>query len=190
MMTNDFRVRIHEGKARLYTPYNPTFVSRVKLLGGRWDSENRCWTIDERVLPDARAAMREIYGRDDALPTETVDVIIAVSKDTFEFCAPLEFLGRVLSSASGRDSGARAGDGVLYLSGAPESGGSAKNWRSVVPEGSKIKLIAVPKALIDNAVLPEGWTMEVIGETINRAALEVEKTRLLARLAEIDALLN
>lgn len=32
----DFEIKLSDGKAYIYTPYNNDFVRRVKLLGGRW----------------------------------------------------------------------------------------------------------------------------------------------------------
>lgn len=99
-------------------------------------------------------------------------------------------LGKSIASAWGRDSGARVGDDVAFVEGRPESGGSFKNWRSVVPAGSVVVLHNVPQAALQME-LPEGVTAEVMQPaTIDRDALQAERKHLLARLAEIDQLLR
>ena len=67
-----------------------------------------------------------------------------------------------------------------------------KNWRSVVEEGSVVVLSSVPETILDEAALPCGVTMEVIEDDNfeTRSALIDEKEKLLARLAEIEKLLD
>lgn len=45
---------------------------------------------------------------------------------------PVEVAGRTIARAWGRDSGAKLGDGVVKLQGRVGSGGSMKNWETVV----------------------------------------------------------
>ena len=74
------------------------------------------------------------------------------------------------------------------MEGQPESGGSVKNWTSVVPQGSIVVLHNVPATLLDHP-LPKGVRAERLEERkINRDALMAEKQRLLERIAEIDNL--
>lgn len=189
-MCEDFKIIINDGKAAVYTPYNRDFVSRIKLCGGRWNPGEKCWTVSEKTVDDVRGIMREIYGRDDQPVSETVDVIIRFRDEMSMWHAPVTILGRTIASAFGRDSGARVGEGVMFLDGNPKSGGSVKNWLTIVPAGSVVKLFDVPKCAITNSVLPEEVEMEIVGQDIDRAALVAEKEKLLARLAEIDAILG
>ena len=93
-----------------------------------------------------------------------------------------------MAHARGRDSGATHWDNVSYISGGPESGGSAKNWIVGDGGGSVAILYDVPEARLYSP-LPDGVEMEILEESVDRKALEEEKQRLLARLAEIDKLL-
>lgn len=188
-MCNTFEIKISDGKAAIYTPYNADFVSRIKLLGGRWNPAEKCWTVADFKVEDVRAAMRSIYGQDDRPVSETVDVILTFDKEYYEYCGPVTILGRTIAAARGRDSGARMGDDVMFLEGEPESGGSVKKWRTVIPAGCVVKLPNLPKTATEECDLPDGVTMEIIGQNIDREALLSEKEKLLARLAEIDALL-
>lgn len=187
---SNFEIIVENGKAKVFTPYNAEFVSRIKLLGGRWNPSEKCWSVAEFKIDDVRAAMRNIYGQDDQPVSETVDVELTFSEEFYELCGPVTILGRTIATAWGRDSGARMGDDVMFLEGKPKSGGSVKNWHTVIPAGSIVKLPKLPKTATVECDLPYGVTMKILSQDIDRAALEEEKTKLLARLAEINALLG
>ena len=189
-MCDKFEIKIDDGKAKVFTPYNAEFVSRIKLLGGRWNASKKCWTVSDFKVDDVRAAMRNIYGQDDSPVAETVDVILTFDKEVSEWHAPVTILGRTIATAWGRDSGARMGDEVMFLEGKPKSGGSVKNWYTEIPEGCVVKLPKLPKTAVTECELPEGVTMQVLGEEIDRDALIAEKEKLLARLAEIEKLVS
>lgn len=186
----DFEIKINDGKAQVFTPYNADFVSRIKLMGGRWNPMQKCWTVNESAVDDVRAAMRNIYGQDDNPVSETVDVILTFAEEISIWHGPVTILGRTIASASGRDSGARVGENVMFLEGNPKSGGSVKNWRTEVPAGCVVKLMDLPKMALENCEIPSEVTMKIVGEEIDRKALEAEKAKLLSRLAEIEALLG
>ena len=77
---------------------------------------------------------------------------------------------------------------AVRVEGQPESGGSVKNWTSVVPQGSIVVLHNVPTAMLAQP-LPAGVRVERLeNQKINRDALIAEKQRLLERIAEIDNL--
>lgn len=177
----------------VYTPYNAAFVSAIRKIGGaKWDPEGKAWMVPTASLPQVREIMRNIWGEDDQLDTcKRVTVRLTFREICSAECRPVEILGKTVSRAYGRDSGARPGDDVAFEAGGPRSGGSAKNWRSVVEEGSVAILRNVPETMLDKAELPAGVTMEIIQDSgIDRAALTEEKEKLLARLAEIESLLN
>jgi hypothetical protein len=177
----------------VYTPYNAAFVSAIRKIGGaRWDAGSKAWMVPTASLPQVRAIMRDVFGEDDQLDTcKRVTVRLTFREICSAECRPVEILGKTVSKAYGRDSGARPGDDVAFEAGGPRSGGSAKNWRSVVEEGSVAILRNVPETMLDKAELPEGVTMEIIQDSgIDRAALLEEKEKLLARLAEIEKMLN
>ena len=183
-------VKIENGRALLKTPYNAEFVSAIKGIGGaRWNAGCRAWEIPEEALPQARDLMTRIYGESD-IPSggKRVSLKLTFMKDFRELHGPVTLFGKTVAAAHGRDTGARVGDDVVFLEGAPTSGGSARNWETIVPEGSVVVLHNVPESLL-GAELPDGLEVEVLETTINRQALEEEKARLEARLQEINALL-
>lgn len=186
----EFEINVIGGRALIFTPYNKEFVDRVKLMGARWNPTVRCWTINEQDVDEVRKLMQDVYGRDDRPVSETVDVELTFTTEVSCRHEPVTILGRTISSASGRDSGARIGNDVLFLKGSPQSGGSVKNWHSIVPEGSVVKLVRLPKSAVQEQSLPDGVTMRVLSNCVDREALLAEKTKLLARLAEIEDILN
>ena len=167
---SEIEVKIRDDKAMLYTPYNPEFVKRIKKFSdARWNSGEKCWTIDEKV-------------------TLKIHVKESVSKKHGDVI----LFGKILSHATGRDSGAHPGSDVAYIHGSAYSGGSAKNWESVVSEDSEILLHNVNKNLYEEYLEnpQEEYEIEVVTDSIDSAALKQEKERLLKRIKEIDHVLN
>ena len=185
------KITTESNTAYLSTPYNADFVAAIKQIGGAtWDRDRRAWAIPADAIDQAREIMRRVYGADDRPSAEpSVIVRLTFGREVYKLRAPVTILGKTIASAWGRDSGARVGDDVAFVEGRPESGGSVKNWCSVVPAGSVVVLHNVPQAALQME-LPEGVTAEVMQPaTIDRTALEAERERLMARLAEIDQLL-
>lgn len=180
-----FEIKVNDGNCKIYTPYNKDFIAKLKLLGGRWDAPGSCWTISKRCIEEVRSAMREVYGRDDSPVTDTADVLLTFEETVAANRASLVLLGRTIASAYGRDSGVRVGDGVMFLHGKPKSGGSVKNWETIVPSGCVVKLLDVPKSLIERADLPDGVTLEIVGQNVDVQSLKDELARLTARVKEI-----
>lgn len=70
----------------LYTPYNPEFVKRIKKFSdARWNSGEKCWTIDESNLDAARVIMKEIYGYAESVVSEDSEILLHnVNKNLYE----------------------------------------------------------------------------------------------------------
>lgn len=190
---SEIEVKIRDDKAMLYTPYNPEFVKRIKKFSdARWNSGEKYWTIDESNLGAARVIMKEIYGYADNEINEKVTLKIHVKESVSKKHGDVILFGKILSHATGRDSGARSGSDVAYIHGSAYSGGSAKNWKSVVSEDSEILLHNVNKNLYEEYLEnpQEEYEIEVVTDSIDSAALKQEKERLLKRIKEIDHLLN
>lgn len=176
-----------DGRASIESPYNPNFVSRIKKMGGKWDGKS--WTVDARNIDAVRAVMQEIYGMDD-MPADLVSVRVTCNKELWASKGPITLFGRVVASASGRDSGARLGNGVAFIAEKPDSGGSVKHWGTSIPAGSEIIIHDVPRTAVDSGIdVPDGVEYEILETPADsrREQLEREKTCLLARLAEIEA---
>lgn len=184
------KIEIEDGRANLFTPYNPDFVKKIKGIGGaKWNASEKCWGIPEAAVDAAREIMQEVYGYSDISENETVSVKVTIEDRMSECCGDVFLFGKVLAHASGRDSGARVGDDVAYISGGADSGGSVKNWKSVVEAGSVVILSNVNKSVFERSEIPEGVKVEVLAGKASKSQLLDEKERLLKRIAEIDKLL-
>src|SRR5690606_11812951 len=126
------------------------------------------------------------------IPTVTLRVRLMDSL-RYTYDASLELGGRRVARVFGRDWGARLSDGVVVVAGSIGSGGSRKNPRLTVSEGTEIELLDVPRPIAERlAASTEGPVVSAViveSEGIDREALAEERARLLVRLAEIDALL-
>mgnify|MGYP003617560847 FL=1 len=184
--------KISNGQMHVKSPFNSGFVAAAKRLSGRFSVG--VWSFDERNAAAARKALVEAYGTDGESPADTVSVRITWDEECWEYCAPIEFAGRTVARAFGRDSGAKTGDGVVIEAGGFTSGGSVKNWKTVIKAGTVVLMHDVPRASAEafaeaddlarvEIVKPEGTA------AVDREALIAERARLAARIADIDAAL-
>lgn len=189
----EIKIKMEDGKAKLYTPYSSDFVARIKKIGSaQWDRECRCWTIPADAVPAAREIMRDVYGHDDQTDDEVITLRVTVDQELSESGRDVCLFGKCLAHASGRDSGARIGDDVAYIHGGATSGGSRSYWSSIVEAGSVIILSNVSKRLYDAYTPIDGIHVEIVKEQQEdkRQKLLKEKAQLLNRLAEIESLLS
>ena len=176
------------------SPFHPAFVNRAKELGGKWDSTAKVWTFDARDEDDVRALCREVYGTDGSADTKLVDVRITFKSGARAGQRAVYVCGREIARAWGRDSGAKLGEGVKLVEGRVRSGGSAKNWETVIDAGSVLVLRDVPEPIALRRVCDKADRLVEIlpsaAATVDVPALQAEREKLVARLAEIDALIS
>lgn len=188
------KIEVIDGRAYVYTPYNPAFVKAVKGIGGaKWDGERQCWSVPDAAVSAARMIMEDVYGYSDQVPDDTVTLKVTFLSDVSSTCSDVVLFGKVMAHARGRNSGARVGDDVAYIRGGASSGGSVKNWRSIVEEGSVAILSNVNKHVYEKAEADPDIQVEVVETSTSvddRQKLLEEKERLLKRIAEIDAILD
>lgn len=65
-----------------------------------------------------------------------------------------------------------------------------KNWTSIVDEGSIVILYDIPESLILKEKRQEGIDYKLIERNPNEDELKAEKNRLMARIKEIDTILE
>lgn len=187
------KITTMNGRAYVDTPYNPDFVKAIKGIGGhKWEPEKRCWSVPETAVSAVRAIMEDIYGYSDLVPDETISLKVTFLNDVSSTRSDVVLFGKVMAHASGRDSGARVGDDVAYIRGGASSGGSTRNWCSIVREGSIATLSNVNKSVYARAEADPDIKVEVIEtdtHSDDRQKLLAEKERLLKRITEIDAIL-
>jgi len=183
-----FEIRTDGDRLTVHTPYHPDFPPRARAMDGKWDGASKAWNFDSRDEHNVRNLCRDIYGTDGTeadLVTIRVTVVGAWNQDT----GPLYLAGRQIASARGRDSGAKTGDGVIVLGGGFRSAGSVKNWYTDAIEGTVFEVRDVPRIAVEAIDVPK-LTVEILETTIDRAALEEERDRLIARIGEINGILG
>lgn len=173
------------GRLAVTSPYDASFVSGVKDIGGRWDAASRRWTVDARDEERLRELLREVYGSDGSAGDEAD--LVTVRWDISRLghargANEIRLAGRSIASRLGRDSDVYLGAGVVLVSGGfPGSAGSMK-YPSVEPrEGTVVEVRDLPRAAVDSM---SGMT--IVGESVDIEALKAKRAQLLADLADVD----
>ena len=189
----NIKIEIIGGTLRVESPYNQEFVKFARQTSGHWRSP--AWVFDVREEDRVREACMAIYGCD-GIKSDLVSLRCEWRKDEFAPTASITLEGRPLFTASGRDSGARVAPGVVLVEGVATSGGSKKNWETVVRAGTVAIVRDVPRALAESCVAASvdpnhSWGFEIEPESTSghTEVLKSERERLVARLVEIDRLL-
>lgn len=183
-------ITIQGDKINVHSPYNPDFPHAAKRLGGRWVSASKAWVFDGRDEDRVRALCLEVYGDDGRGEAQLVTIRATYAADDYDSDLAFYVAGRQVARAFDRDGGARLGEGVIVLSGGFGSSGSRKNPNVTVSAGTVIEVRDVPIAAAKAAVERAEPFVEIVeADAIDRPALEAERSRLAARIVEIDALL-
>lgn len=184
------KITVKEGKAYVETPYNKEFVAKIKQIGGaRWNGASRSWVVPEAEVDTVRTYMREVYGETD-LPDEDERITVEVTFNESAYDREITIFGRQICRAFGRDSGARLGDDVTLIEGDIGSGGSRANWNAYIHEGARFRIRNLPCTALSIESPYKVTVVEIQKDGIDREALIAERDKLMARLAEINALLG
>ena len=194
----------HSGDAvHVVSPYHPGFIDAAKKnLGGRWS--DGVWQFDVRNEQAVRALVKHYFGYVDGCTLVSLRCDFGPDGDARRR-GPIYRAGRVVACASGRDSGARLGQGVILERGIVTSSGSIQNWTTLVIPNTVVVIHDVPLPIAKKYADPdgdggyEGEIYEIIRAPVvespasaglDTAGLESERAQLRARLAEIDGLLT
>ena len=140
------------GICTLRADYNEQLVAECRRLGGKWDPEEKAWIFSGLVES-------EVEELDLRYNSKKVAVKIHFSEEESAGTGPVTVAGIPIASASGRDSGAKLRDGIAVLSGGASSGGSRKNWYTIIEAGTTLRMY-MPEALIKEEI--DGVTIERI----------------------------
>jgi len=165
------------------TPYNASFVSELKscIAGCRWDRDTHKWIVPESGEETLKNLLVKYFGWRPG--TTGVTIVIRAKKELSAKTSSVYFHGIPIARATGRDFEARVCDNVALLEGKISSGGSVKNWYTVIHAGTKFRVEQVP----DGFVSDDDWEIVETITTDKMAALLEKKTRLENRIAEINA---
>jgi hypothetical protein len=133
--------------------YNAELVKKCKNLGGKWCEDSKAWIFDQMVeqLVDD---LDDLYNGD----LVVCDVVFRYGAE--EKGTPITLYGYPMAKASGRDSGAFVYDDVVLLQGGFDSGGSMKNWLTVVDDETTVR-IKLSKSLLNREDLRESYIKEI-----------------------------
>ena len=160
-MTTSVQITIAEetnGRLAIATPYDQQFISGIKRLGGRWDSASKVWTVAQTERKEAEVLLGEIYGWMSSGLGGTQRVTITAKETIKVHTDGVRIAGQTIARATGRDSGARLGEGVVLLDGKIESTGSMKNWYTLIKAGSRFRL-EFPLLALDS-IDASSWDVE------------------------------
>lgn len=195
---SDIRLETRDGKINVFTPYDKTFVSKIKanLGGAKWNPEDRCWTVSESQRDGLLTILADIFGYEPTATANRVDIKVTFPEDADIEKDSIKLGSYTIASAWGRDSGVRLGDNVELIEGEFKSGGSVRYWKTVVKAGTTVICRDVPEGCLQKEFsCVDHWTeqkpvIEILDHSIDKEALEAEKAQLLKRLAEIESLLK
>ncbi len=128
----------------MYAPCNPDFVRAIKGIGGkRWEPSKRCWSVPDTAV---REIMMDVYGYSDQIPNDVLALKVAFLSGVSSTCSDVTLVG----------------DGVAYIRDGASGGGSVKNWRSIVEEGSIAILSNMNKHIYEKAEADSDIQVEVV----------------------------
>lgn len=128
----------------MYAPCNPDFVRAIKGIGGkRWEPSKRCWSVPDTAV---REIMMDVYGYSDQIPNDVLVLKVAFLSGVSSTCSDVTLVG----------------DGVAYIRDGASGGGSVKNWRSIVEEGSIAILSNMNKHIYEKAEADSDIQVEVV----------------------------
>lgn len=181
-----------DGKINIYSPYSEKFVTAIKLAGARWSGE--AWALDARDIELARSICMDIYGCDDR-PHPTCSVRVTAKEVFWKAKGAVTLFNRVVAKAWGRDSGAKVGEGVVFVKGQPTSSGSVKNWATEIPENCEFIMRDIPLRAVENKIdCPAECSLSIEEikmpkepiDNNKKASLISRKAELLTELESID----
>lgn len=196
-------IRVNGNTIHTSTPYDPAFVAACKRLNGTWHAATKTWRFDSRDEAAVREACIKAFGTDgsDTTTMELVDVRISLHNDGYG--DELRMFGRCLARRPGRDCPVRLGEGVVIVAGGFAGSGGSARYPGLCPSpGTVLEVRDVPASLVteqplilsrreDGTYTHAQTGIEIVQrDEIDREALAAERERLLARIAEIDALLK
>lgn len=178
------------GKIALTTPYSADLVKEAKTLGGKWDAASKTWQFDSRDETRVRELALKFFGTDGREPEGADLVTVRVKLADHEgdkWNKDATFANRRIAHRPGRDSSVVLAANVVLVEGKLGRGGGSMRYPAISASDDVIVEIRdIPRSSLK---LERDDSYTIVGEQIDVDALLAEREQLLARLAEIDALL-
>jgi hypothetical protein len=153
---------VHEHRILVRGPYNTAFIARAKkLLHGEWDPKEALWVFPGEREAEVRQLCSTWFGSDGSSPPDLVDVHLAFHESFFQDGIEATIFGRVIVNSRGRAATIRVGEGVALIEGEAFSEAVGTGRRIVVAAGSRVRMVAVPRALAEEQA-PPGIEVSII----------------------------
>lgn len=181
------KTKIENGKVYVQSDYNRDYISRAKGIQGRWNAPY--WVFPEENIDELRELLLDVYGECGDLAEEApVTVTVDLDLDKYNYGAEVTIGSFVAVKRRYRDSEVIYADNVMLVSGGfTPTGGSAKYPAVYHETGTVIRVKDIPVRLYEKIKDLDGVTLYKVPD--NSALIE-ERNRLLARLAELNALIG
>lgn len=191
-MSQAIQLSIVNDKVKVVSPYNASFVQKCRNFRGTF--KDNAWWFDDSIIDYVREAMIQHFGTTGEIPYDTCTLLVYNYSESSPTHSPCVLFGRTIAKAFGRDSGARLGDDIIFISGQYRSGGSVKNWCTEIREATfEIHKFPVPSLELPDVkkAIQEGWC-EVKYPKKKRDPETVLKeiTELRARLNDLETEYN
>ncbi|KMY23331.1 hypothetical protein ACU19_05000 [Actinobaculum suis] len=176
------------------SPYNPEFIREAKNIYGRWNPQKKAWVFKEDYREELYDILKEVYGWVPVTSGKTVNVRVTLTAENADD-QTVYFAGQQIAWRRGRDARVSLAENVVRKEGEFAPHGGSMRYPCVIDPKNKwaepvtLKIKGIPVEALAAAGL-EYEIIEKNTDSINREELEAEKARLLARIAEIDELLN
>jgi len=156
------------------TPYDSNYISELKktISGYKWDPNRKVWLIPVDAEPIMQELLRKYFHYSGDPTEKSVTIIITAKEELSAVTDAVRFGPIPIAKALGRDSGAKVMQNVFLLKGKIFSGGSSKNWRTYVSEGSVFKVKNVPIFIAEQG--DPQWDVQIVEEDTPEKASELE----------------
>lgn len=181
-MAREIEIITEDNRVYAFTPYNPSFPTQAKKIGGRWNPDLKAWSFDARDEDRVHEMVRNIYGTDGTNNGDLVTVHVPIAD--YENDKEVRVGGITVLEKVHRDQVPRlVGDNVVRISGTFLYKSGSMRFPTIGENDVILEVRDIPREVAEKE------NLEIVTETIDRDALLKEKAELEARLAKIDELL-
>ena len=180
--SNEIKITTSGNNIAINSPYNADFADKMHLLGGEWTGNT--WEIEKELENNVIESLYECYGWEPE--TDYVRLEITFNEEEKAGRKSYSLFGRSVARAYGRDSGAKPADGIVFTEKQPVSGGSMKNWATIIPKGSVILIKDFPRSALKRFnITDDNLFIRVIESSTNNDDVTIED--LLDRRIKLEA---
>ena len=156
---NVIQVRRVASEAVVCCYYHPVFIEQAKALQGRWEPSTLSWHFTSKLMESLSELLWGLFHVDGLTPYPVCQLrVYEFSQQSFQEACML--FGRPVARAYGRDSGAYLQPDIYKFGGSVRSGGSSKNWRTIIDKATfeihKYPTAALVREDVQTA-RAEGW---------------------------------